>query len=266
MTTPAADYTVDEMMVAILALEIEDGDIGMPTAMCPLGDAAICLAKLTNAPRMIWQPHGGPDPLEVYDMDHLNSFPKGEKSVVFIPDWNDVASQMTRSLVGFQIVAPAQIDQYGNMNNNVIGEHARPKVRFPGSVGMPEIGVFHQKVLIYEPQHTPRVLVEKVDFISGLGQGFGGLKGRREKGITGGGPIIVVTNLAVMDFQEETGLMRVRSLHPGVSLDDVQNSTGFDLITPGDVPETQPPTREQIDLIRNVIDPQDRRKHRMVSV
>lgn len=263
MTTPATEYTVDEMMVVILALEIENGDIGMPTAMCPLGDTAICLAKLTNAPGMVWQPHGGPDPLDVYDLDHLNSFPKGEKSVVFIPDWNDVAAQMTRSLVGFQIVAPAQIDKYGNMNNNVIGEHASPKVRLPGSVGMPEIGVFHKKVLIYEPQHNPRVFADKVDFISGLGQGFGGQKGRREKGISGGGPIIVVSNLAAMDFEENTGLMRIRSLHPGVKIEDVQANTGFDLIVPDDVPETQRPTQEQVDLIRNVVDPQGRRRHRM---
>lgn len=263
MTTPAADYTVDELMVAVLANEIKDGDIGMPTAMCPLGDTAICLAKLTNAKDMIWQPHGGPDPLDVYDLAHLNSFPRGKKSVVFIPDWTDVVAQMTRNMVGFQIVAPAQIDKYGNMNNNVIGEHARPKVRFPGSVGMPEIGVFHQKVLIYEPQHSPRVFADKVDFISGLGQGFGGQKGRREKGITGGGPIIVVSTLAAMDFEEETGLMRIRSLHPGVRLEDVQANTGFELVVPDDIPETAAPTEEQVDLIRNVIDPEGRRKHRM---
>lgn len=263
MTTAATDYTVDELMTVVLANEIEDGDIGMPTAMCPLGDTAICLAKLTNAPGMIWQPHGGPDPLDVYDLDRLNSFPKGEKSVVFIPDWNDVAAQITRSLVGFQIVAPAQIDKYGNMNNNIIGEHARPKVRLPGSVGMPEIGVYHQKVLIYEPQHNRRVFADKVDFISGLGQGFGGQKGRREKGISGGGPIICVSTLAAIDFEEETGLMRIRSLHPGVKLEDVQENTSFDLIVPDDIPETEPPTQEQVDLIRNVIDPQDRRKHRM---
>jgi len=263
MTAAETDYTVDELMTVVLANEIEDGDVGMPTAMCPLGDTAICLAKLTNAPGMVWQPHGGPDPLDVYDLEHLNSFPRGEKSVVFIPDWNDVAAQMTRSLVGFQIVAPAQIDRYGNMNNNTIGEHARPKVRLPGSVGMPEIGVYHQKVLIYEPQHTPRVFVEKVDFISGLGQGFGGRKGRREKGIGGGGPVIVVSPLAVMDFEEETGFMRIRSLNPGVTVEVVQADTGFELVVPDSIPETEPPTRDQVDLIRNVIDPQGRRRHRM---
>ncbi|HJN52940.1 MAG TPA: CoA-transferase [Pseudomonadales bacterium] len=263
MTTIAADHSVDELMTAVLASEIKDGDIGMPTAMCPLADTAICLAKLTNAKGMVWQPHGGPDPLDVYDLAHLNSSPRGRNAAMFIPDWGDVVAQMTRSMVGFQIVAPAQIDKYGNMNNNVIGDHAKPTVRFPGSVGMPEIGVYHQKVLIYEPRHTARVFVEKVDFISGLGQGFGGQKGRRQKGISGGGPIIVVSNLAVMDFDEDSGLMKIRSLHPGVELAEVQASTGFELLGGESIPITDAPTAEQVDLIRNVIDPEGRRRHRM---
>ena len=82
---------------------------------------------------------------------------------------------MLRGMVGFQIVAPVQIDQHGNMNNNVIGEHAAPKVRLPGPVGMPEIGCLHQRVLVYEPRQNTRVFVEKVDFISGLGQLPGGI-------------------------------------------------------------------------------------------
>ena len=75
--------------------------------------------------------------------------------------------------------------------------------------------------------------------------------------------MIVVSPLAVMDFEEETGFMRIRSLNPGVTVEVVQADTGFELVVPDSIPETEPPTRDQVDLIRNVIDPQGRRRHRM---
>lgn len=263
MTEYAEDYTVDELMAAVLARELRDGDIGMPTAMCPLGDAAVCLAKLTHARGLIWYGHNGWDPVVDYTIDGIHDVERVTRTGLFIPDWGDVLSQMLRGMVGFQIVAPAQVDKHGNMNNNVIGDHARPQVRLPGSVGMPEIGCFHRRVLVYEPRHEKKVFVDKVDFISGLGQLPGGARARRDKGIIGGGPAIVVTNLAVMDFDEETGLMRLRSLHPGVPLAEVQANTGFDLAVPGQVPETEAPTTEQVELLRTKIDPRGQRRHRM---
>lgn len=265
MTEYAKEYTVDEMMTAVLARQLEDGDIGMPTAMCPLGDAAVCLAKLTNAKGLIWYGHNGWDPKIEYNVENIRNVDLLTKTGVYIADWGDPASQMLRGMVGFQIVAPAQIDKYGNMNNNVIGDHARPKVRLPGSVGMPEIGCFHKRVLVYEPRHEKQIFVEKVDFISGLGQLPGGKKARQAKKIIGGGPVIVVSNLAVMDFDEETGLMRLKSLHPGVTLAEVQENTGFDLVAPAKITETEAPTEEQVQLLRTRIDPQGQRKHRMRS-
>ena len=259
----AEDYTVDEQMAAVLAGCIENGDIGMPTAMCPLGDAAICLAKHTHAPGMIWYGHNGWDPRIEYTLADLHDTEKITLTGVFMPDWGDVASQQIRGMVGFQIVAPAQLDKHGNMNNNLIGDHVRPTVRFPGSVGMPEIGCFHKKVLVYEPRHERKVFAEKVDFVSGLGQRPGGPSARRAAGIIGGGPIIVVSNLAVMDFDDETGTMRVRSVHPGVTLEEVQDSTSFDLIVADGITETEAPTRQQVDLLRNLIDPKGQRRHRM---
>ena len=265
MTEYAKDYTIDELMAVVLAKELKDGDLGMPTAMCPLGDTAICLAKRTHAKGLIWYAHNGWDPDFEYNLDTIHDLNRVTRTGVFIPDWGDILSQMLRGMVGFQIVAPAQIDKYGNLNNNVIGEPARPRVRLPGSVGMPEIACFHKRVLVYEPRHDTRTFVDKVDFISGLGQIPGGAKARREKRIIGGGPVIVVSNLAVMDFDEQTGLMRVKSLHPGVQLEEVQANTGFNLVLPDQIPETEAPTQEQVDLIRIKIDPHGQRRHRMYT-
>ncbi len=259
----AQDYTIDELMAAVLAREIRDGDIGMPTAMCPLGDAAICLAKHTHAKGLIWYGHNGWDPDIAYTLDTMHDTEAMTRNSLYIPDWGDILSQMLRGMVGFQIVAPAQIDQHGNMNNNVIGEHEAPKVRLPGSVGMPEIGCLHQRVLVYEPRHNTRVFVEKVDFIAGLGQLPGGAKARRERGIIGGGPQIVVTNLCVMDFEEESGHMRLRSIHAGVSAEEIAENTGFELLAPEHVPTTELPTAEQVRLLRERIDPRGLRRHRM---
>ncbi len=259
----AKDYSVDELMTVVLARELHDGDIGLLTQMCPLGDAAICLAKLTHAKELVWCPNNACDPKIDYTLDTVHNVESCLRSGVFIPDWGDMIGMFLRGITGFQVVAPAQIDKYGNFNNNVIGEHTRPRVRLPGSVGMPDMGCFDKKVLVYEPKHEKRVFVEKVDFIAGLGQVPGGIKGRRARGINGGGPLIVVSNLAAMDFDEETGVMRVKSIHPGVNVEQIQENTGFALVMPKSIPETEPPTEEQVELIRTKIDPKGQRRHRM---
>ena len=262
MTEYAKDYSVDELMTAVLARELHDGDIGFTTAGCPLGEAAICLAKVTHAKGLMFCPRAW-DPKIDYTLDSIHDVEACTSTGLFLPDFGDIISMYMRGMVGFQIVAPAQIDKNGNMNNNVIGEHARPRVRFMGSVGLPDMGCFNERVLVYEPIHETRVFVEKADFIAGLGQMPGGVKGRREKGISGGGPAIIVSNLAVMDFDEETGVMRVKSIHPGVKLEEVQENTGFTLVTAQDISETEPPTKDQVELIRTKIDPEGQRRQRM---
>src|SRR5690606_18992017 len=98
------------------------------------------------------------------------------------------------------------------------------------------------------------LFVEKVDFISGVGYP-GGQAGRRELGIEWGGPELVFTPKCIFDFDKEAGRMRVKSIHPGVGIDDLRASTGFDLGPLGDVPLTRLPEPEELELLRNEVDP-----------
>jgi glutaconate CoA-transferase subunit B len=157
-------------------------------------------------------------------------------------------------------VGAAQLDRYGNANNSVIGDdYDRPQVRLPGTAGLADMGSIGKQLYFWNPNHSPRSLVEKVDFISAAGYLDGG-DARERLGLEGG-PEVVITNLAVMDFHPVSKQMRLQSVHPGVTVATVQKATGFELLMPeGSVPETVPPTEAQVRLIREVIDPDNMRK------
>lgn len=150
------------------------------------------------------------------------------------------------------MMIPVQIDRHGNVNISAIGDHARPDVALVGVRGAPGNTV-HHPTSYWAPQHSTRVFVPAVDMVAGVGNDSAAKAGpaaaryhdlRR-----------VVTNLAVLDFQPSTGAMRLVSVHPGVSVDDVRHATGFELVVEGDVPQTRLPTDEELTLIREVIDP-----------
>lgn len=141
------------------------------------------------------------------------------------------------------MMGATQLDPHGNQNISVIGDHATPKVQMIGSRGAPGNTISHP-TSYWVPNHSRRVFVESVDFVSGIGWDRGAHEIRR-----------VVTNLGVFDFDTPEHHMRVRSLHPGVTIDEVAENTGFELAVPDDVPETRAPTDEELRLIREVIDP-----------
>jgi glutaconate CoA-transferase subunit B len=157
-------------------------------------------------------------------------------------------------------VGAAQLDRYGNANNSVIGdEFDAPRVRLPGTAGLADMGSIGKELFYWNPDHSPRTMVEKVDFISAAGYLDGG-DAREQLGLEGG-PQVVVSNLAVMDFHPESKRMRLRTLHPGVTEESVQEATGFELLVPDDaIPASSVPTEAQVKLIREVIDPDEMRK------
>lgn len=150
------------------------------------------------------------------------------------------------------MMGPSQLDRYGNANISAIGDFAKPKAMLLGVRGAPGNTV-HHPTSYWVPGHSNRVFVEQVDMICGVGYDSAAAAGpaaqrfhhlRR-----------VVTNLAVLDFETADHGLRVASVHPGVSVDEVVENTGFELEVPGDVPETRSPTDEELRLIREVIDP-----------
>lgn len=154
------------------------------------------------------------------------------------------------------MMVPSQLDRFGNANISAIGEYRRPTVQLLGVRGAPGNSVSHP-TSYWVPRHSTRSLVEQVDMVCGVGN---------DNALKGGPSVqryhdlrIVVTDLAVFDFRGPQGQMRLASVHPGVEVEDVVARTGFELLTDGYVPQTRWPTADELELIRTVVDPTDRR-------
>ncbi len=146
----------------------------------------------------------------------------------------------------------SQIDRYGNQNLSVIGDWSRPKAQLVGVRGAPGNSLNHP-TSYWVPSHSPRTFVEHVDMVCGVGYdraAAAGSAATRFHDVR-----CVVSNLAVFDFATEDHRMRLRSVHPGVKVEDVTVATGFELVIPDTVPTTRAPTAEELDLIRTVLDP-----------
>jgi acyl CoA:acetate/3-ketoacid CoA transferase beta subunit len=149
------------------------------------------------------------------------------------------------------MMGASQIDRFGNQNISCVGSHAKPKAQLVGMRGAPGNTINHA-TSYWVPTHSTRVFVPKVDVVCGVGYDRAAALGqagrfhhlRR-----------IVTNLAVLDFETPDHAMRLVSCHPGVTPDEVVKATGFPLVVPSDVPVTRAPTREELRLLREVIDP-----------
>jgi glutaconate CoA-transferase subunit B len=146
----------------------------------------------------------------------------------------------------------AQIDQYGNLNSSFIGDPARPKTRLPGTGGGNDIASLAQ--MIVAMKHEKRRFVEKVDFVTSPGFLHGGTS-RRESGLSAGGMYRVVTDLGLFGFDDETKRMKIVALHPGVTVEQVQENTGFQLAAGSDIEVTEPPVERELAFLRR-LDPE----------
>ena len=244
------DYTDTELMITRAALELGNDDtvlvgVGVPNLACNL-------AKQTHAPdlEMVYESgtvDSDPDALPLSIGDPVLA--TGARSIVTMYDGFGRYLQAGRIDVGF--LGGAQIDRWGNINSTVIGDYDDPKVRLPGSGGACEIASNARRTLIIAP-HQRRRFPEEVDFVTSPGF-VGGRKGRDERGLRGG-PEAVITDMAVMKF-DDAGGMYVETIHPGVTREAVQEATGWDLAFADDETETPTPEAEEIRLIREELDP-----------
>jgi glutaconate CoA-transferase subunit B len=160
-----------------------------------------------------------------------------------------------RGTVDYTFLGGAQIDMYGNMNSTQIGlDHDKPKTRFPGSGGANDFASFCWRTMVVTPQDSRR-FVEKCDFITTPGYLTGG-DAREKAGLPKGcGPYKIITNMAVMDFEPVSKRMRIASINPGYSVDDVQENCGFELLKADNILDTAPPTEEELRILREEVDP-----------
>lgn len=246
------EYTSVELMACAASRLLEDKKsvfvgTGLPMVAC-------ALAQKTHAPRLliVFEAGGiGPQiPMLPISVGDSRTFYRA----LMAGSMDYVMSTAQLGYVDYGFLGGAQIDKYGNLNTTVIGPYERFKVRLPGSGGGNDVGSLCWRNIILMRQDKKR-FVEKVDFITTPGYLSG--PGAREKaGLPANtGPYRVITQLGIMGFDEETKQMKLLSLHPGVTIEQVKANTGFNLIIPENVEITEPPTKEELRILRTEIDP-----------
>jgi acyl CoA:acetate/3-ketoacid CoA transferase beta subunit len=181
--------------------------------------------------------------------------PSGERVIEY---WNPYRSMFDWVWSGRRhvMMGASQVDRYGNQNLAAIGDYRRPAVQLLGYRGAPG-NTINDPTSYWVPSHGPKVFVEKVDTVTGIGWDRAAALGPAARFVD---IRRVVSNLGVFDFETPDRRMRLRSVHPGVTVDDVLAATGFELTVPADVPESRTPTPEELELIREVIDPEGARE------
>lgn len=247
-----SDYTPSEMMAAVAARELRDGEvtfvgIGLPNLACNL-------ARALHAPNLVLIYESGavgavPERLPVSIGDP--SLVTGSLMVCSMADVFQLFLQNGRIGVGF--LGGAQIDRWGNINSTVVGSYSEPKVRLPGSGGAAEIAIHAQRVLVISRLH-PRSFPSEVDFITSPGQRSRG-RSRRELGMPGAGPVKVVTDKAILETDPESGELLLAALYPGVAIEDVNAGVGWPLRARPSIGAVMPPTGEELRLLRELLDP-----------
>lgn len=247
-----AGYNAMELMICVASRLLEDG------ATVAVGTGAPCaaamLAQRSHAPNLlIMFEAGGLAPLlpsMPISVGDSRTFYRG----LMATGMNDIMEACQRGVVDYAFLGGAQIDPYGNLNSTVIGDYQRPRVRFPGSGGANDFASLCWRTLVMT-QHDRRRFVERLDFLTSPGY-LTGPGAREAAGLPrGSGPYRVITDLAVLGFDEQTLRMRVESLHPGVTFAQVQERTGFALSMASRVEETEPPREGELRILREQVDP-----------
>jgi glutaconate CoA-transferase subunit B len=226
---------------------VKNGEIVAQGLATPLVAAGYLLAWHTHAPELYFASAIGQSicrdgaPLGLAAVEALWL----EKSLVNF-SFVQVAVDLLPRMPPKEFFRPGQIDQNGNFNNIAFGDnYKRPRMRLPGTGGIPDVTPILSDICLYVPRHSKVTFVKKLDYLSGLGY-----HARRRRG---DGPKYLVSDLGQFDFQD--GRMRVTHVHPGVTLERLAAKTGFELEVSADLVETEHPTKEEIRLLYDVIDP-----------
>lgn len=248
----ARDYSIDELICVCIARQVREGDVWAQGINTPLVAAGLILGKIRRAPsarftsaigQALAQDWGA---LGICDIEDL-WVGKGLIHLGFAAG----AAEILPKFQPKEFFRPAQVDQRGNLNNIAIGkDYQKPRMRLPGSGGIPDVTPVYDHAYLYVPRHSRLTFARKIDFVSGLGHA----PHRR----MGGGPRYLITDLGQFDWKH--GRMRLTSRHPGVELAQIRRKTAFELEVAADLRETIPPDAEDLRLLREEIDPLDTRK------
>lgn len=253
MSTGFEGVSSNELLAVMGARELADNQTVFTGVGAPM--MASVLAQRLHAPRLtmvieggivgpMWRP--GWLPISTNEM-------RAAYHAQMLPGITDAFLLAQRGFLDVGFIGGAQIDQWGNLNTSAIGGYDRPKVRLPGSGGANDIISLCRAVIILTV-HEKRRFIPKVDFITSPGHVAGG-DSRTRSGLLFGGVRRVVTTLGLFDFEPESRRMRLEAVHPGVTVEQVRDHTPFDLLTVERVATTQPPTANELGILRS-LDPE----------
>jgi glutaconate CoA-transferase subunit B len=243
------DYTPEELMTVTAARCLGNDDvcfvgIGLPSAACNV-------ARLTHAPGVTLIYESGTIaarptrlPLSIGDGELCRT----ALTTVSVPEFFRYWLQSGRITAGF--LGAAQIDRFANLNTTVVGAYERPSVRLPGAGGAPEMAAACHRIFIVMP-HARRAFVERLDFLTSLGHGEGG-NHRKRLGITTAGPAKIITDLCVMEPDDETKELTVTSMHPGVTRQRIEAATSWPVRFAPSPAETPAPGARELEVLHAV--------------
>ena len=250
--TEQMSYTASELLAVMSGRLLEDGQTVFAGVGIPL--LAVTLAQRLHGPGLTILFEGGTlGPFVVAgELPPSTNEQRCTRRANMLLSITDVLLLLQRGYVDVGFMGGAQIDRYGNLNSSFIGDPKNPAIRLPGTGGGNDISSLTQ--MIVAMKHEKRRFVDKVDFITSPGFLDGGSR-RIDSGLVSGGMYRVVTDLAILDFDDETKEMQVSALSPGVTAEQVRDNTGFDIRIDGDIETTEPPSQAELEVLRH-LDPE----------
>ncbi len=249
-----ADYNPMELMICVAARNLKDGATVVVGTGAPC--AAAMLAQKTHSPNLtVMFEAGGVAPIlpaMPISVGDSRTFHKA----IMASSMPEIMETCQRGMVDYTFLGGAQIDMYGNINSTMIGDnHGKPKVRFPGSGGANDLASLCWRTMMMTPQDAKR-FTEKINFITSPGYLTGG-NSRYEAGLPKGtGPYRIITNMAIMGFEEKSKRMKVINVNPGYNRKDIQDNCGFELLWADKITDTDPPHENELRILRDEVDPQ----------
>lgn len=245
---PSRSYTQIELLAYVAAKTLEDGKSVFVGTGLPMIAAMFAQKTFAKNLLIIFEAGGvGPrPPVLPISVGDSRTFYKA----VAASSMHDVMSQAQSGYIDYGFLGAAMIDKYGNLNTTVIGDWEKPKVRLPGSGGANDIGSLCFRTVIIMRQDKTK-FVDKLPFITTPGY-IDGPDGRKKVGLPDGGPYRVITQLGVYCFDDETKRIKLLSLHPGVSVNDIKENSSMEIIIPDKLEISPEPTEEEIKILRSI--------------
>jgi len=249
MMTSVAAYTESELLAMMSARLLSDGQVVFAGVGIPL--LAATLAQRLHAPGLTILFEGGTIGafIEPGKLPPSTNEQRCTRRANMVLGSTDVLLLLQRGYIDVGFMGGAQIDRYGNLNSSFIGDPEHPVTRLPGTGGGNDIASLTQ--MIVAMKHEKRRFVERVDFVTSPGF-LSGDGSRRDAGLIAGGMYRVITDLGIFGFAEYSKRMELLALHPGVTTDQVQANTGFKLLIAVDLPSTNPPTENELAVLRHL--------------